>query len=215
MSNTTTKQCSCCNTIKSLDSFYFMKENNKYKKKCKECCLLQKHEYYIKNKKHIAHKKKNNPYTLIKAKEYRDKNKEELAQKRKIYVNKNKEKIAESTKKWQIKNKDRQKATRIKYEKTKSFKISRTNSSNKRRFIMKNGELNINIKYPLISELQSMLDNQNNKCVICNIEISREQKNIQLDHIKPLAKGGTHTTDNVQWLCADCNRNKSDKWVSE
>lgn len=33
----------------------------------------------------------------------------------------------------------------------------------------------------------------------------------ELDHRVPLSKGGTHTYDNVQCLCRECNNNKSDK----
>lgn len=32
----------------------------------------------------------------------------------------------------------------------------------------------------------------------------------QLDHIKPVAKGGLTRVDNLQWLCQDCNSSKSD-----
>lgn len=32
----------------------------------------------------------------------------------------------------------------------------------------------------------------------------------QLDHIKPIAKGGLTRVDNLQWLCQDCNSSKSD-----
>ena len=32
----------------------------------------------------------------------------------------------------------------------------------------------------------------------------------QLDHIKPIARGGLTRVDNLQWLCQDCNSSKSD-----
>lgn len=32
----------------------------------------------------------------------------------------------------------------------------------------------------------------------------------ELDHIIPLSKGGTHTHDNCQLLCRECNGNKAD-----
>lgn len=38
-----------------------------------------------------------------------------------------------------------------------------------------------------------------------------EPKGPNLDHIWPLAHGGTHTWDNVQLLCRECNMAKSDK----
>jgi hypothetical protein len=56
------------------------------------------------------------------------------------------------------------------------------------------------------------------KCNGCGIELSINDRGKsvphapQLDHIKPLSKGGTHTKDNVQLLCAACNINKSDHY---
>lgn len=44
------------------------------------------------------------------------------------------------------------------------------------------------------------------KCIICGSNI-----NIEFDHIIPFSKGGSHNADNIQVLCQDCNRKKSDK----
>jgi 5-methylcytosine-specific restriction endonuclease McrA len=46
------------------------------------------------------------------------------------------------------------------------------------------------------------------KCVVCLVSI---KKKYHLDHIVPLAKGGTHTRENVQLLCPSCNVRKSAK----
>ena len=35
---------------------------------------------------------------------------------------------------------------------------------------------------------------------------------LEIDHIKPIAKGGKSTYDNLQTLCKRCNQEKSDKW---
>ena len=40
-------------------------------------------------------------------------------------------------------------------------------------------------------------------CVKCG-----SQKNIEYDHIIPLAKGGSNTARNIQLLCENCNRSK-------
>jgi 5-methylcytosine-specific restriction endonuclease McrA len=46
------------------------------------------------------------------------------------------------------------------------------------------------------------------KCAICHVDVSLSY---HLDHITPLAKGGSHSPDNLQLLCATCNVRKSAK----
>jgi len=51
-------------------------------------------------------------------------------------------------------------------------------------------------------------DSQKWLCVICRCDIS---KSYHVDHIMPLAKGGTHEPNNIQILCPSCNVRKSAK----
>ena len=48
------------------------------------------------------------------------------------------------------------------------------------------------------------------ECVVCG---SRE--NIQMDHIVPITRGGTHSEGNLQPLCRSCNSSKKDKTMTE
>lgn len=52
-------------------------------------------------------------------------------------------------------------------------------------------------------------------CRICNKNVQKvniyANDAAELDHIIPISKGGTHTLDNVQTLCRECNQFKSDK----
>jgi 5-methylcytosine-specific restriction endonuclease McrA len=54
---------------------------------------------------------------------------------------------------------------------------------------------------------------QNGLCVCCGCNLGN---NYHVDHIMPLALGGTNTDDNVQLLRAECNMRKAakhpDKW---
>jgi hypothetical protein len=53
-------------------------------------------------------------------------------------------------------------------------------------------------------EWQAVLDKYGHKCLYPNCE----RTDIEMDHVVPLAFGGTHTADNVQPLCVYHNRNK-------
>lgn len=48
------------------------------------------------------------------------------------------------------------------------------------------------------------------KCCICGKHGSAEE--LEIDHIKPIAKGGKSTYDNLQTLCKKCNQQKGDTY---
>jgi 5-methylcytosine-specific restriction enzyme A len=48
------------------------------------------------------------------------------------------------------------------------------------------------------------------RCVCCGRSAADGVK-LEVDHIIPVSKGGTNHFDNLQTLCADCNRGKSAK----
>ena len=48
------------------------------------------------------------------------------------------------------------------------------------------------------------------RCQICGKKFPAEE--LEIDHIKPIAKGGKSTIDNLQSLCKRCNYEKGDKY---
>jgi 5-methylcytosine-specific restriction endonuclease McrA len=55
-------------------------------------------------------------------------------------------------------------------------------------------------------------------CQDCGVATPRSKRGSydadapELDHIKPLSKGGAHSYKNTQCLCRRCNQEKSDTW---
>lgn len=58
-----------------------------------------------------------------------------------------------------------------------------------------------------------VLDKYEHKC--CNCKREFPAKYLHVDHIKPLAKGGTNKLENLQLLCVECNLAKKDYWVGD
>lgn len=51
---------------------------------------------------------------------------------------------------------------------------------------------------------KEVLRRDGNRCVQCG-----NTNRLEVDHIINIANGGTHNLDNLQTLCADCHREKS------
>lgn len=59
---------------------------------------------------------------------------------------------------------------------------------------------------PTIGHWQRILERDGYKCVWCG-----SQKDLQADHIIPVARGGKDEDSNLRTLCSACNRKKLDK----
>lgn len=64
-------------------------------------------------------------------------------------------------------------------------------------------------------DIERLLIEQDHKCAnpYCRADLTTAKK--ELDHKHPLARGGSNGIDNLQWLCAPCNRRKHAKQMDE
>lgn len=58
------------------------------------------------------------------------------------------------------------------------------------------------------SDVIAMMNRQRGRCVVCRVDIS---KNYHIDHVIPLALGGSNGKNNLQLLCPFCNMSKKDR----
>lgn len=65
-----------------------------------------------------------------------------------------------------------------------------------------------------LEEWNDLLTHYNNTCLCCGIKGEEtELGKLTLDHVIPLAKGGSNSIDNIQPLCLPCNIRKNDQII--
>lgn len=63
---------------------------------------------------------------------------------------------------------------------------------------------------PLSTRIK-VFERDNYTCRICGRNPTEDNVKLEVDHIIPFSQGGSNKIDNLQTLCFDCNRGKSDK----
>ncbi len=199
-----------------------LEKRKKYRENNKEKIALRKKIYYEKNKECILLKQKevmkddeHREYKKKYAKEYYKKNKEPVREKQRLHRIKNIEKYKEREKRNTILFKDyikdRSKAYYIKnkekiiekikeYSQTEKGKIIRRNMNQRRRLLVKDGDVTTNQLQELISK--------STHCYWCKTKLKNEY---QIDHYFPISKGGKHTISNLVITCPTCNLKKNAK----
>ena len=128
-------------------------------------------------------------------------NPEKAKAKRAAWVKTNFEKNKVRISAWHAANRDKVKASTAAWQKLNP-EVRRIHSNNRRaRTIAAGGKLSQGLALKLFAL-------QRGKCACCNQALG---KNYHLDHIMPLALGGSNTDGNMQLLMQRCNNQKSAK----
>lgn len=143
----------------------------------------------------------NKEITFQRAMEWKLANPEKVKASGAARYQKDKDRIAKVGSAWHEKNKDRINARKSAWRKANPDAIRRGNHNRRFRKSVNGGRLSPGIT-------QKLMKLQQGKCAICKIGIKSE---VHLDHIMPLALGGTNTDQNTQLLCPRCNLRKGAK----
>jgi len=212
--------CNCCNIDKPLDSFHKQKLGKFGRRStCKECRTLKEGEsarirskQYREDDVEKVNSYKREQYHIHKDSKRESENKR-LSEYRNTPIGKEKERARGFS--YRSSNVEREKLRHAKYSASEKGKISNSNSIHKRRVLKKqnsDGTIPLsNNKQTQTDKLLQMLVDQDYKCILCACKISYSLKNLHLDHITPIVKGGSHSINNVQWLCKTCNLQKGGK----
>lgn len=165
--------------------------------KCCHCGEEKSQDNFYKDKQKVTGFK---PRCKVCEKSYID-----LANRKKyesIYRENNKEKRAEIVKKSMQKNIEHHKAVRNIYRKTEAGIASFRKYTQTRYARMKSAF----VEYVKPLEIYK---SQSGICYLCGEKFTFKQ--MELDHVMPIALGGLHEYSNVKMACLPCNRSKGSK----
>lgn len=156
--------------------------------------------------------------------EYHQANRETALQKRKRYYQENKEKYAAYSREYRAANQQSIIARRIRYKEVSGEKVRASGRERYRRkredLIPKHVVYTRNRRARVRSsegrhtakDIESLFLRQGAKCATCKTSI---RNGYDVDHIMPIALGGSNWPDNLQLLCQSCNRRKNAKHPEE
>ena len=213
------KRCSKCGEVKPVDCFYKdPKSMSGLRSWCKECARADKRKWHYVNKD-----KRKQQFD-----DWKEKNKESFAEYKKEWAKANPEKVTMYNQKWRGKNKEKVQENKKRYwqkikslsgEKAKRWRERRNKNkavaNHKRRASKyKNGGKHT------AKDIDSIFLHQGGLCNFCGVKLIRyNKKQYHIDHIIPLARGGSNNPENIQLLCPSCNLSKSNKdpiqWARE
>lgn len=220
LNSTATKVCASCGVEKLVSAFYRGK-CGRHESQCKQCRLSRQKASRDANPEKsrasvAAWKAKNPDRQKAAIAAWQARNRDKVLEASRAWRERNPEKQKEHTKKWRANNAARVKATKAAWRaanrevsklqqmewRAANPEAARLQCLNRRaRMAAVGGALSKGIASRLL-ELQC------GKCVCCRKSLD---DGYHIDHIMPLALGGSNTDENVQLLCPSCNQQKHAK----
>jgi len=187
---TESKVCSLCKEEKPISDFYLTTQRGKPYRvaRCDPCYKTKAKEARDKNPNYfIEWYYKNKEKAAIITTRYRQKHSEKINQKQTVYRAKNLDKFREYGRQWYAKN---------------TLKCL-AKTQNRRSIKKTTGDGSVTSQ-----TLKDLMEQQNWKCSVSEMNLRETQ--YHLDHIWPISKQGEHKLNNLQFITAKLNHQKSD-----
>ena len=201
------KTCTACAQTKDPSEFGKHKAGaGGLRPTCKACCKLAWAAYVSKNQEK----------RLLAQAEYRAKNKDAIRAADLAYREKNKERELARGAAWRAENPEKERARTAAYRNANKAK----DAARKAEYARKNPDVvraiasrrRARVKGAAgthtAADIKSLKQIQRSACAVCRADISASY---HVDHVLPLALGGTNGKENLQLLCPSCNHSKSAK----
>ena len=110
--------------------------------------------------------------------------------------------------KWRSANPERVKAARMRWKRQNRDQVNKSKVLCEARRRARENAVESSFSH---EDWLHIVAHYNGKCAYCG----RDGDNLQMDHMIPLAAGGTHTKDNVVPACRECNQRKGARPLEE
>lgn len=201
------KTCTACAQIKDLSEFGKHKAGaGGLRPTCKACCKLAWASYVANNSEKRA----------LALAQYRAKNKDAIRAADLAYREKSRERELARGAAWRAENPEKERARTAAYRNANKAKDAERKAEYARnnpdvvRAIASRRRARVNgaAGTHTAADIKSLKQIQRSACAVCRADI---RKNYHVDHVLPLALGGTNGKENLQLLCPTCNHSKSAK----
>jgi len=203
-------------TCKSCDVEY----NRIYRQKNREKVNATKRKWASKNKDKISnydkgYREKNREKLILHSKQWYAANKDILSAKAKIYRVKNRDKKAAIDKKWAAANRDKTRA---------SSKRWRERNPEKAKLVRQNNEAKNPFRARLKQQKRRQRIKENGLFLVTQQDAKKllsgscfycHKPSEHIDHVVPVARGGSHSIGNLVGACKKCNQSKGSKFITE
>jgi len=234
---TNSKTCNKCKQTLSLDNF----GNHSYasdglRSWCKKCNHEASKSYRKNNPEKVRETKrnwaaKNKDKKAASDKKYYEKNKEHISEYQKKYRQDNYERLQEGSKKYRLENKEKKAATDRAWAQANKDKVNENSRRYRQRHPEKQNEIHRNYNQRNPNVWRTIAQNRRTRklenglfkvtikdmnniltkpCAYCG-----SKKQITLDHVIPISRGGTHSIGNLLPACKSCNSKKHAKFITE
>ena len=190
------KTCKKCGVWKSIEEFgSSIGTLDGRESRCKECSR-QRHRQYIAANRELVNERSRVSYWLNPVK-------------RREAVRKSHAKHPEQAAKWLEKPGNREKRREIHRRYAKNHPEKRAANSARWRALRMNAPVVQKIKRAFV------IERDNSTCYLCGKRLGDNPRELHLDHVIPLSRGGMHTYDNLKVCCRSCNGRKRMALLSE
>jgi 5-methylcytosine-specific restriction endonuclease McrA len=187
------KICNVCNENKPLTEFHKGSGAGGCNSYCKSCQKQYRQQYVSENRDKV------NEYKRKWQNERYKKKKTEIRQYKKDWRKKNLDKEKARVNEWKKKNREKVRESEKTYRQMNKYKVKIYNYVSHARMNDADGDCNA-------KQLEARIAFYGWRCWICKDDFQ------QVDHVKPINKGGSNFPANLRPICTSCNSSKQDKW---